>query len=107
MSYDQLGKIRLELQTIKEEDVTELENWIDEMDTELRELKNFILPGGHTIVSHCHVCRTISRRAERRCVPAIQYPIILIYLNRLSDYFFVLARYINHKFGYPENIWKG
>lgn len=106
LSYDQLGKVRLQLKNITEEDIKQLENWIDEMDLELPELKNFILPGGHQIVSTCHICRTISRRAERRCVPAIQYPLILIYLNRLSDYFFVLARYCNHQLGYPEKIWK-
>ena len=106
MSYDQLGKIRMTLQQITEEDVTKLETWIDEMDSSLPELKNFLIPGGNEIISYCHVCRTISRRAERKCVPAIQYPIILVYLNRLSDYFFVLARYTNHHFGYPEKIWK-
>lgn len=106
LSYDQLGKIRLKLQQITDDDVTLLESWIDEMDNNLPELKNFIIPGGNEIISYCHVCRTISRRAERRCVPAIQYPIILIYLNRLSDYFFMLARYANKNFGYPEKIWK-
>ena len=106
LSYDNLGKIRVELQQLKELDVEEVELWIDEMDKNLPELKNFIIPRGSQQISLCHVCRTISRRAERKCVPATQYPLILKYLNRMSDYFFVLARFINLKQGYPETIWK-
>ena len=106
LSYDNLGKIRVELQQLKEFDVEEVELWIDEMDKNLPELKNFIIPRGSQQISLCHVCRTISRRAERKCVPATQYPLILKYLNRMSDYFFVLARFINMKQGYPETIWK-
>jgi len=106
LSYDNLGKIRVELQQLKEFDVEEVELWIDEMDKNLPELKNFIIPRGSQQISLCHVCRTISRRAERKCVPATQYPLILKYLNRMSDYFFVLARFINLKQGYPETIWK-
>ena len=106
LSYDNLGKIRVELQQLKELDVEEVELWIDEMDKNLPELKNFIIPRGSQQISLCHVCRTISRRAERKCVPATQYPLILKYLNRMSDYFFVLARFINMKQGYPETIWK-
>lgn len=107
LSYDSLGKVRMSLQQISETQITELETWIDKMDSELSELKNFIIPGGSQVVSQCHICRTISRRAERRCVPATQYPLILKYLNRLSDYFFVLARFTNKEQGYPEVIWKG
>lgn len=107
LSYDSLGRIRIDLKNVTEEDVTKLELWIDEMDKVLPELKNFILPGGDEVISNCHICRTIARRAERRCIPAIQYPIILIYLNRLSDYFFILARYSSHQLRYPEKIWKG
>jgi len=106
LSYDQLGKIRLELTQINENDINQLEQWIDEMTLELPELKNFIIPGGDAIISNCHICRTISRRAERRCVPAGQYPLILIYLNRLSDYFFTLSRYSTKVMGYKDKIWK-
>ena len=106
LSYDQLGKIRLDLKQISQVEITELENWIDEMDSELPELKNFIIPGGDIVISNCHICRTVSRRAERRCVPAQQYPLIQIYLNRLSDYFFILARYSTMKLGYKDKIWK-
>lgn len=107
LSYDQLGNIKLKLKQISDVDILQLEQWIDEMDSDLPELKNFILPGGDQIVATCHICRTVSRRAERKCVAAIQYPLILIYLNRLSDYFFVLARYSNKIIGYPEKIWSG
>ena len=107
LSYDSLGKERMKLQEISDSNITELENWIDEMDSNLPELKNFIIPGGSQIVSFCHVCRTISRRAERRCIPATQYPLILKYLNRLSDYFFILGRFANKEQGYSETIWKG
>lgn len=106
LSYDHLGKFRMELPQINEEDVTQLEVWIDEIQDSLPELKNFIIPGGSEVNSLCHICRTISRRAERRCCKAIQYPIILIYLNRLSDYFFALSRFTNHEIGLPEKIWK-
>lgn len=105
LSYDQLGKVKLELQKISDQDIKQLEDWIDQMDMELPELKNFIIPGGDVIISNAHICRTVSRRAERRCVPAQNYPLIQIYLNRLSDYFFVLARFITKKMGYEDKIW--
>lgn len=105
LSYDQLGKIKLELQKINQEDIQQLEDWIDQMDSELPELKNFIIPGGDIIISNAHICRTISRRAERRCVPAQNHPLIQIYLNRLSDYFFVVARYATKQLGYKDKIW--
>lgn len=106
LSYDQLGKVRIELQKITEEDINQLEIWIDEMDAELPELKNFIIPGGDIVISNAHICRTVSRRAERRCVPALHHPLIQIYLNRLSDYFFVVARYATKQLGYKDKIWK-
>jgi cob(I)alamin adenosyltransferase len=107
LSYDNLGKDKIQLQEITENHIIELEKWIDEMDGVLPELKNFIIPGGSQIVSICHICRTVSRRAERRCIPATQYPLVLKYLNRLSDYFFVLGRFVNKEQGYEEIIWKG
>lgn len=106
LSYDQLGKVRIELQKITEEDINQLEIWIDEMDAELPELKNFIIPGGDIVISNAHICRTVSRRAERRCVSALHHPLIQIYLNRLSDYFFVVARYATKQLGYKDKIWK-
>jgi cob(I)alamin adenosyltransferase len=91
-------------------DVTLLESSIDAMDAALPPLKNFILPGGHPTVSLCHVCRTVCRRAERLVV-AVHHvtplaPIILHYLNRLSDYFFVLGRHLGHQLGAQEVVWK-
>lgn len=106
LSYDNLGKIRLNLPSVGENEISQLEEWIDEMDAELPELKNFILPRGNKSIATCHVCRTISRRAERRCVQAIQYPLILKYLNRLSDFFFVLSRFISIETKIQETIWK-
>lgn len=107
LSYDQLGKVKLNLKQIEQKDTQTLESWIDEMEKNLPDLNNFILPAGNQKVTLCHVCRTITRRAERKCIPAMQYPNILIYLNRLSDYFFVLSRHVNSKLGDIEKIWKG
>lgn len=92
-------------------DVEILEKQIDAMEAGLPPLKNFILPGGHTTVSFCHIARCVCRRAERLVV-ALNLaepvdPILIKYLNRLSDYLFVLARYFSKKLGADEVIWKG
>lgn len=92
-------------------DVKLLEDEMDKMDQELPPLKNFILPGGHTTVSVCHLCRTVCRRAERLTVALVQSgepveDLALQYLNRLSDYFFVLARFLAKELGAEEVIWK-
>ena len=95
---------------LEEEDVTVLENEMDEMEKKLPEMKNFILPGGHPLVSKCHLIRTVCRRAERRVVALHgkePVPLLIIqYLNRLSDYFFVLARAIGKEHGVEEIVWK-
>lgn len=87
-----------------------LEIEIDKMNEEIPPLTSFILPGGHTIVSYCHIARTICRRAERLVIKlGNQYqidPLIIQYLNRLSDYFFVLARKIAKDYGIEETPWK-
>ncbi|MBK8193870.1 MAG: cob(I)yrinic acid a,c-diamide adenosyltransferase [Lewinellaceae bacterium] len=92
-------------------DTVLLENEIDAMEALLPPLKNFILPGGHPAVSVCHVCRTVCRRAERLVVALHDTdpvdPQVLSYLNRLSDYFFVLARKLAHDLGAAEIIWRG
>lgn len=97
------------LPEIKEESVQSLENHIDEMNKYLVPLKNFILPGGSKASAEAHLCRTICRRAERRVVTLSKVeevkPIVIIYLNRLSDYFFVLARFILHSEGLSEIAW--
>ena len=102
-------KNKFELPILNLGDVEFLENKIDEMQHILPELKNFILPGGSVFNAHCHVARCICRRAER-CVSQLSEvekveAIILQYLNRLSDYLFVLSRMINHKLNKPETPW--
>jgi cob(I)alamin adenosyltransferase len=92
-------------------DIALLENEIDQMNTELAPMKSFILPGGHPTVSHTHVARCICRRAERLCVQLSQVdghvePLVLQYLNRLSDYLFVLARFAAHRLQVGEIPWK-
>lgn len=97
------------LPKITKEDILILENAMDNMNNELDPLKTFILPGGSIANGHCHVCRTVCRRAERRVVTlskvADTEPEIIIYLNRLSDYFFVLSRFILKKEGINEVPW--
>lgn len=95
---------------ISDNDILVLENEMDNFNKNLPELAHFILPGGHPTVSFCHICRTICRRAERICVglhkeSAVSEPII-IYLNRLSDYFFVLARKLSQDLGVSEIKWE-
>jgi len=99
------------LPDLKEEDIHLLEKEIDRMTELLPAMKHFILPGGQVAVSHLHVLRCICRRAERCCV-RMQYEgiavdeLVVKYLNRLSDYLFVLARFTGHQSGVEEIIWK-
>lgn len=92
------------------EDITVLEREMDKMDEILPPLKNFILPGGHTAVSFCNVARTVCRRAERLVVALSSVenidPLSIAYLNRLSDYLFVLGRKIGQDVGAKEVIWQ-
>jgi len=97
------GKERLDIPKITEQSISYLEDQIDKMNLSLPDMKHFILPGGHTTVSYCHISRCICRRAERICVTLNDLEEIdthiIMYLNRLSDYLFVLARkltYDNH-----------
>lgn len=93
-----------------EEHTVQLEKWIDEMEVELPALKNFILPSGGLASAHLHVARAVCRRAERRVVPIVAHgdaeQCVQKYLNRLSDYLFVCARYACLKDGNSETIWK-
>lgn len=97
------------------EHVQRLENQVDGMQDELEELRSFILPGGHASAGWAHMARTVCRRAERRAVTLTaaqsgssdQMESVLVYLNRLSDYFFVLARYCNHLAGIEDDVWRG
>ncbi len=104
-------KIDNNLEKIDLKDISDIENCIDDFTKQLPELKHFILPGGHKIVSLCHICRTVCRRAERMVVrlseDALVDTKIIVYLNRLSDYFFVLSRKIAFDLGVEEVKWKG
>ena len=101
-----------ELPNVGEADIKMLEDWMDEMNTELPELKNFILPKGSKATAHIHICRTVCRRAEievQMCQTMEninKIKLITKYLNRLSDFFFVLARFIGQRQGLNETIWK-
>ncbi len=93
----------------KEEDIAMLEQEMDRMLDELPKLNHFILPGGSQTAAYCHLARTVCRRAERRIVElsekAVLDPKIVIFVNRLSDYFFVLARAISNYQKVPETLW--
>ena len=90
---------------ITEADVHQLEQWIDAMQEVVPKQKAFVLPMGGEAVCRCHVCRTICRRAERRMIEAKASETSLKMVNRLSDYLFVLSRYIGYKNGEKEAIW--
>lgn len=91
-------------------DIVVLEQAIDAIDAELPPLKNFILPGGHPTVSYCHLARVVCRRAERNVVALAEnetVPLIIIqYLNRLSDYLFILGRKLAKDLNVEEVVWK-
>ena len=109
--------LRERLPLVHEDHIAELESKMDEFSRQLPELKNFILPGGSRASAQAHMARTICRRAERLCVsmndaasssgietvPA--EPVIIRYINRLSDFMFVLARHLNRLSGAPEILW--
>lgn len=94
---------------ISDEDVAFLEQEIDRLDAILAPLTNFILPGGHPAASAFHVARTIVRRAERSVIPIAKEinPITLKYLNRLSDYLFVVARFVNAQENIKDEVLHG
>ena len=102
-------KSKMQLPDLLEADVQKLEHWMDIMDEALPALTAFILPGGHPNCAHAHVARCICRRAERMVVTLDELEgvqeLVLAYLNRLSDYLFVLARKINHDAGAIEHTW--
>ncbi len=103
------GKERLNIPKVEENSIEFLENEIDSMETELPQMTHFILPGGHQAVSFCHVARCVCRRAERLSVELNdEDPLnddILKYLNRLSDYLFVLARKLSKDLSVEEIKW--
>lgn len=91
-------------------DVSRLEDLIDGWQKDLQPLKEFILPGGGAVASSIHLARTVCRRAERHCVTLMRQEqvdhAVIIYLNRLSDALFVLARWTAHRLGEPELLWE-
>ena len=103
-------KNKIKLPNIKIENIEMLENAIDKMEEDLPKLKNFILPSGHPTASKCHIARTVCRRAERNLVTLSKTTKIemlhLQYLNRLSDYLFVLSRAILKDHGGAEIEWQ-
>ena len=102
-------KTTRQLPTLQDDEIGVLEKEIDEMNEKLPPLHNFILPGGHTSVSYCQITRTVCRRAERSLIRLNQTgqveDIIIRYLNRLSDYLFVLARKLSKDLGAEETLW--
>ena len=103
------GELRLQNLGITESDIELLENEIDSMEEALPPMTHFVLPGGHTTVSYCHIARCVCRRAERLAVhldhnePVSE--IVIMYLNRLSDYLFVLARKLSNDLNAEEVKW--
>ena len=109
--YDQEGvTAKKMIPVLTAEDVAYLEHEIDVMNEQLPELRSFVIPGGNLKASHAHVCRTVCRRAERQGWRlASEHPVDLLdlkYLNRLSDYFFVLARFFGYLDKVDENNWE-
>ena len=102
-------KSKMKIPDLHDSDITFLENEMDAMNEALPALKHFVLPGGNTVVSYCHIARCVCRRAERLTVELAENSFVneqvTVYLNRLSDYLFVLARKLNIDFGTEENIW--
>jgi cob(I)alamin adenosyltransferase len=101
---------KLRLAFVAQADVQRLEGWIDQSEAPLEPLKNFVLPGGTPGAAELHHARTVCRRAERRTLTAGRTspirPEVVIYLNRLSDLLFVLARYENHTAGSADIPWQ-
>jgi cob(I)alamin adenosyltransferase len=99
-----------DLPKIYEQDVVSLEKEIDIMEDKLPPLHSFVLPGGHPTVSHCHIARTICRRAERKTIFLAETThidlLVIKYLNRLSDFLFVLSRLISRDLNAAEIPWK-
>lgn len=104
------GNAKVKVPALLESDVIFLESEIDAMEEKLSPMKSFVLPGGHPSVSFCHVARTVCRRAERLVIALDEHEkadeLILKYLNRLSDYLFVLSRKMSAELNAEETPWK-
>lgn len=92
------------------ESVSEMEGWIDALDAATPQIKAFVLPGGSPLAARTHIARSVCRRAERRItsLARLEYvdPALTAYINRLSDYLFILARHFNHLAGIDEIVWQ-
>lgn len=111
LACDPEKETRMKIPDLKQTDVAVLEKEIDRMTEQLPEMKSFILPGGHSTVSFIHIARCVCRRCERLCVHLHEEqlyidPLVITYINRLSDYLFVLGRYVAQLLGAPEIPWK-
>ena len=106
LATDENSELRKQLPQMEEADVEGIEKFIDEMNETLKPLNSLIIPGGNLLASKCHVCRTVCRRAERAVVRMSRQhdvnPVIMRYLNRLSDMFFVMSRV----FSEGDNKWQ-
>ncbi|HRW99026.1 MAG TPA: cob(I)yrinic acid a,c-diamide adenosyltransferase [Cyclobacteriaceae bacterium] len=104
------GNTKVKIPSLSQEDVTLLEKEIDVMDSQLEPMKSFVLPGGHPSVSYGHIARTVCRRAERLVIRLHELEkvdeLVLQYLNRLSDYLFVLCRMMAKELGVTDVPWK-
>jgi len=103
------GNTKVKIPAMTEQNILDLEKEIDGMETELPPMRSFVLPGGHPSVSFCHVSRTVCRRAERLVISLHETEpvdlLILKYLNRLSDYLFVLSRKMSRELNAQESPW--
>jgi len=110
LAKDPEKDLKQSLPMIYDKDIELLETEIDKMNEELEPLKSFILPGGHTTVSYCHIARCVCRRAERIIIKLAEaHPVDeknIKYINRLSDYLFVLARKLGKDLGAEETLWR-
>lgn len=101
---------KVKIPSLAENDIELLENKMDEMDAILPPMRFFVLPGGHTSVSFGHVARTVCRRAERLVIALSQSekvdPLVIKYMNRLSDYLFMLCRTMAHELKAEETPWR-
>ena len=104
------GNTKVKIPSLSEADILFLEKEIDAMDAALPPMRFFVLPGGHIAISHCHVARTVCRRSERLIIALHSQESVpdevIKYINRLSDYLFVLSRMVAHELGAEETPWK-
>jgi cob(I)alamin adenosyltransferase len=111
LACDPEKETKMSIPDLREQDTETLEKNIDSMESQLPPMKAFLLPGGHIAVSTAHIVRCVCRRAERSCVRMQEEqlfvePLVIRYLNRLSDYFFVLSRYTAQLLQVDETPWK-